>query len=267
MKFHFVWLHLMICLGSVAVQVQSESVETPFKERFFLFLLVGQSNMAGRGVIEEQDKQAHPRVLALSKDLEWQPATAPLHFDKPGIVGVGLGGAFGRDIAEAFPNATIGLIPCAVGGSPINSWTEGAFYQPTKSHPWDDAIRRAKDAMQSGELKGILWHQGESDSQAGLAESYEGKLHLLIERLRNELKATNVPFIAGQMGQFEERPWSDDKKRVDRAHQNLSNRVTRTAFVDSDGLHHKGDEIHFDSASYRELGQRYAKAWLELHKR
>jgi len=267
MKSHFVWLLLMICLGSVAVQVQSDSVETPAKDQFYLFLLVGQSNMAGRGVIEEQDRQSHPRVLTLSKDLEWQPATAPLHFDKPGIVGVGLGGAFGRDIAEAFPNAMIGLIPCAVGGSPIDSWTEGAFYQPTNSHPWDDAIRRAKHAMQSGKLKGILWHQGESDSKAGLAKSYESKLHLLIERLRSELNATNVPFVAGQMGQFDERPWSEDKKRVDQAHRDLASRVTQTAFVDSDGLHHKGDEIHFDSESYRELGHRYAKVWLELQKR
>ena len=267
MKSHFVWLFLMICLGSVSARAQSDSVKTSAKEPFHLFLLVGQSNMAGRGVIEEQDKQPHPRVLALSKDLEWQPAVAPLHFDKPGIVGVGVGGTFGRDIAEAFPNATIGLIPCGVGGSPIDVWSEGAFYQPTKSHPWDDAIQRAKHALKFGELKGILWHQGESDSKADLAAVYEGKLHALIERFRSELGATNVPFIVGQMGQFEERPWSEDKKQVDRAHQNIANRVTQTACVDSDGLHHKGDEVHFDSASYRELGHRYAKAWLELDKR
>jgi hypothetical protein len=266
MKAHFVWLLLMICLGSVAAQAQSDSLETPAKEQFYLFLLVGQSNMAGRGVIEEQDQKPHPRVLTLSKDLKWQHAVAPLHFDKPGIVGVGIGGTFGREIAEVFPEATIGLIPCAVGGSPIDSWTKGAYYPPTKSHPWDDAIQRAKHASQFGEIKGILWHQGESDSKEGFAESYEGKLHLLIERLRAELNATNVPFIAGQMGQFEERPWNEDKKLVDRAHHNIANRVTRTAFVNSDGLHHKGDEIHFDSASYRLLGHRYAQAWLELGK-
>lgn len=256
---------ITLLFGVQAALAQSEP-KLPAKERFHLFLLVGQSNMAGRGVIEEQDKRPHPRVLTLSKDLKWQLAVDPLHFDKPGIVGVGLGGTFGREIADAFPNATIGLIPCAVGGSPIDSWTEGAFYPPTKSHPWDDAIERAKHAMQFGELKGILWHQGESDSNAEKAGSYQGKLHALIERLRSELGATNVPFIAGQMGQFVERPWSEDKKRVDRAHRLLAERVTRTAFVDSDGLHHKGDEIHFDSASYRELGHRYAKAWLELEK-
>ena len=264
MRILFACLHLIACFVSWAVHAQSADIAVPEKDKFHLFLLVGQSNMAGRGVIEEQDKHAHPRLLTLSKELSWQSAKAPLHFDKPGVAGVGPGDTFGRDIAEALPDVTIGLIPCAVGGSPIDSWVEGAFYQPTKSHPWDDAIQRAKYAMRFGELKGILWHQGESDSKTGLAESYERKLHLLIERLRSELNATNVPFIAGQMGQFKERPWSEDKKRVDLAHRRLESRVTQTAYVDSDGLQHKGDEVHFDSASYRELGHRYAKAWLEL---
>lgn len=234
------------------------------KEKFHLYLLVGQSNMAGRGKIAEQDMQPHPRVLMLTKDLQWQPAVAPLHFDKPGIVGVGIGGTFGRELAQANPGVTIGLIPCAVGGSPIDSWVEGAFYEPTKSHPWDDAIKRAKHALQFGELKGILWHQGESDSNEELAGSYEKKLHELIARFRTELDAKNVPFIAGQMGQFEERPWSDAKKQVDQAQRDLAGKVRSAAFVNSDGLNHKGDKVHFDAAGFRELGRRYAKAYFQL---
>ena len=236
----------------------------PPKQKLHLFLLVGQSNMAGRGRIAEQDKQPHPRVLALSKDLEWKPAVAPLHFDKPGIVGVGIGGTFGREVAKTDPDITVGLIPCAVGGSPIDAWVEGAFYKPTKSHPWDDAIKRAKHALQHGELKGILWHQGESDSKEGLAETYEKKLHALIARFRKELDAPNVPFIGGQMGQFKERPWSDAKKRVDQAHRDLGSKVFRAAFVNSDGLNHKGDKVHFNAAGFRELGRRYAKAYFDL---
>lgn len=218
--------------------------------------------MAGRGRIAEQDKRPHPRVLTLSKDLQWKPAVAPLHFDKPGIVGVGIGRAFGRGVAEANPDITVGLIPCGVGGSPIDSWVEGAFYKPTRSHPWDDAIKRARRALQSGELKGILWHQGESDSKPGLAETYEKKLHHLIAQLRTELDAKNVPFIAGQMGQFA--PWSKAKKVVDQAQRDLVGKVRNTAFVRSDGLKHKGDRVHFDAAGFRELGRRYVRAWLEL---
>ena len=66
-------------------------------------------------------------------------------------------------------NVIIGLIPCAVGGSPIEAWQPTKYYEPTKSYPYDDALKRTKTAMQTGTLKGVLWHQGESDSDSGNA--------------------------------------------------------------------------------------------------
>ncbi len=236
------------------------------KENFHLFLLVGQSNMAGRGKIETQDKQAHPRVLTLSRAGKWVPAVSPIHFDKT-IAGVGLGRTFGIEAAKANPDIVVGLIPCAKGGSPISSWEVGGYHPQTKSHPYDECIKRATIALKSGTLKAILWHQGESDSKEGLADVYVGKLHELIGRFRRKLDAENVPFIAGQMGQFKERPWSDAKKKVDAAHQNLPKHVKRSAFVNSDGLKHKGDQVHFDAAGFREFGKRYFKAYQELTKK
>jgi hypothetical protein len=237
----------------------------PAKETFHLFLLVGQSNMAGRGVVEEQDKTPHPRVLMLSREGKWVPASDPMHFDKPGA-GVGLGKTFGRIIAEANPGITIGLIPCAVGGSPIDAWKPGVFYPPTKSHPWDDMAKRVATALPAGTLKGILWHQGEGDSLPELAAAYEAKLHDLIQRLRREVNAPGVPFIAGQMGKFGDMPWTPEKVVVDQAHRDLPRKVPHTAFVSAEGLSHKGDKVHFDAASYRELGKRYAEVFLKLQK-
>ena len=245
--------------------VNAQDVSLPAKENFHLFLLVGQSNMAGRGVVEEQDKTPHPRVLMLSKDGKWVPAIDPMHFDKP-AAGVGLGKTFGQIIADANPGVTIGLIPCAVGGSHIDAWNPGVFYAPTNSHPWDDAVKRAAVALKSGTLKGILWHQGEGDSLPDLAQAYEPKLHDLIARLRKELNAPDVPFIAGQMGKFDGVPWPPEKVIVDQAHQNLAMKVPHTAFVSVQGLKHKGDKVHFDSASFRELAKRYAEAFLKMKK-
>jgi pimeloyl-ACP methyl ester carboxylesterase len=247
--------------GSAFAQGAGRS-SLPAKENFHLFLLIGQSNMAGRGKIAAEDQTPHPRVLTFTKDDRWAPATDPLHFDKPGVVGVGLGRTFGIQIAEANPEIVVGLIPCAAGGSPISSWAPGGYHAQTKSQPYDDALRRARAALKFGELKGILWHQGESDAQLDLAEVYEEKLHELIARLRSDLGAPNAPFIAGQMGQFPERPWSDAKKQVDAAHRSLPEKVADAAFVSSEGLTHKGDEVHFNAESYRELGRRYAKAFL-----
>ena len=242
----------------------AESVPLPPKEKFHLFLLVGQSNMAGRGVVTPQDNTPDPRVLMLNKAGEWVPAVDPLHFAKPGAAGVGLGRSFAAAIADANPGVTIGLIPCAVGGSPIDVWKPGAYYEPTKSHPWDDALQRATLALRSGTLKGILWHQGESDSSAALAPAYEAKLIDLIGRFRSELHAPDVPFVIGQLGKFEGSPWNASRSLVDQAHRDIAAKIPRTAFVSAEGLKDKGDKTHFDSPSYREFGQRYAAEYLKL---
>ncbi len=257
----------LLCVVFVcfAALLRGQSPALPPKEKFHLFLLVGQSNMAGRGVVTPAENQPHPRVLMLNKAGEWVPATDPLHFDKPAAVGVGIGRTFAADIAAASaPDVVIGLIPCAVGGSPIDAWKPGFYYQPTQSHPWDDALRRAKLALQAGTLKGILWHQGESDSNRELAPAYAAKLSALVAAFRSELAAPSVPFIAGQIGQFEGKPWTEFTTLVDRAHRELPTRVPHTAFVSSDGLKDKGDKTHFDSDSYREFGHRYAQAYLKL---
>ena len=232
------------------------------KQDFHLFLLVGQSNMAGRGKVTDADKKPQPNVLMLNQQNQWVPAVDPLHFDKPAVVGVGLGRSFAAEIAKENPGVVIGLIPCAVGGSSITCWQPGGYHESTKTHPYDDMLSRLQEAMTVGTLKGILWHQGESDSTPKLSKSYESRLHNLITRLRKEAGDPTVPFVLGQLGQFEEKPWNEHRKRVDSAHRSVPEKIAHTAFVSSDGLDHKGDQTHFDSSSYREFGRRYARALL-----
>jgi hypothetical protein len=260
----FVLAILVVTLGrSLGSAQDAEGVALPPREQFHLFLLAGQSNMAGRGKVPQQDRQPHERVLALDEKGQWVPAIDPLHHDKPSA-GVGLGRSFAIMVAEAHPDVTIGLIPAAAGGSPIAAWQPEGYHDQTKSHPYDEALERTRRAMQQGTLKGILWHQGESDSHETTAKVYEQKLHELIARFREEFDNEELPFVAGQMGRFDEQPWDHARKQVDAAHRQLVDNVPHTAFVSSDGLKHKGDQVHFDAASYRELGRRYAKAYLAL---
>lgn len=257
-------IHRILAFALFFITVSAFSqVQVPPKEKFHLYLLVGQSNMAGRGTVEDQDRKPHPRVLMLNKAGEWVTAVDPMHFDKS-AAGVGLGRTFGLLAADANPDITVGLIPCAVGGSPIDTWKPGGPYAPTNSDPWDDTMKRSRLALKSGTLKGILWHQGESDATEKLAPAYEAKLHDLITRLRKELDAPEVPFIAGQMGKFPEAPSNESRMQVDKAHQDLPVKVKNTAFVSAEGLKHRGDKIHFDAASYRELGKRYFEAFRKL---
>lgn len=263
-RFHFILRVGLGALSLLSTARSAQSTKLPAKENFHLFLLVGQSNMAGRGTVTPEDKKPLPRILMLNQAGEWVPAIDPLHFDKPTAAGVGIGRSFAQVIAETNPDITIGLIPCAVGGSPIDAWKPGVYYAPTKSHPWDDAIKRAKVAQQSGTLKGILWHQGESDATSTLAPAYEAKLHDLVARFRTELQVPRAPFIAGQLGRFPERPWDQFKSQVDAAHRSLPQAMPPSGYVSAEGLTHRGDHVHFDSDSYREFGRRYAAAYLKL---
>jgi hypothetical protein len=225
---------------------------------FHLYLLIGQSNMAGRGEVEAEDRLPHTRVLALGRELRWIPAIEPLHWDKP-MAGVGPGRAFGCAMVETEPTIRVGLIPAAAGGSPIEVWQPGGYWEQTASHPYDDAVERARRAMQDGALKGVLWHQGESDAQPERAPLYEQRLSDLVARLRHDLALPDLPFVAGTLGDFllGDRPHAATINAVLRT---LPRRTARTACADAAGLTDKGDGLHFDSSSARELGRRYAQA-------
>ena len=252
----------LLLLPNLSIQADDTTVELPAKKNFHLFLLAGQSNMAGRGEIEAQDKVAHPRVLMLSADREWVPAVAPIHFDKK-QAGVGLGKSFAVALAEANPGITIGLIPAACGGSPIESWEPGGFHKQTMSPPYDDAISRTKTALRDGVLKGILWHQGESDSREERSRQYEKRFRTLIERFRYEFEDPTLPIVVGQLAQFPEKPWDEHRKRVDRAQKEAVQYYNQMSFVSSEGLTPMADGTHFDSRSLRLFGQRYAEAYMD----
>src|SRR5262245_12054013 len=185
---------LLLVAAVIRPAFAADPVQLPAKEKFHLYLLIGQSNMAGRGAVEEQDKIVHPRVMKFTADKTWAPALDPLHFDKP-IAGVGLGSSFGRTMADADATITVGLIPCAVGGTPLSRWEKDKDL-------YKQAVVRAKAAMNDGTLKGILWHQGEGDSgREDTANSYGDRLAQMVVDLRAELGAGEAPFVAGQLGE------------------------------------------------------------------
>lgn len=230
--------------------------------RLHLFLLIGQSNMAGRGVPEADDQRTHPRIWMLTKEQTWIPAHDPMHFDKPSVIGVGPGFPFAKRLAETYPKLNIGLVPCAVGGSGIDVWKPGAYYEPTKSYPYDDALRRAKKALENGQLAGFIWHQGESDSKPGHTAVYGEKLAELVQRFRKDLNAPNVPFVVGTLGDFVVKR-NPNAQLINETLQKATQTIPNSYCVLASGLTHKGDSTHFDTPSARTLGQRYADAFIQ----
>jgi hypothetical protein len=208
--------------------------------------------MAGRGAVEAQDLQPHPRVFMLTKELAWVPAVDPMHFDKPDRIGTGLGKTFGIVVADTTPGAVIGLVPAAFGGSALDEWAPG---QPH----YVNALARAKEALKHGRLAGILWHQGENDSTPDKAATYASRFARMIAQLRADLDSQDVPVIIGETGRFRE-----DGAAINAALAHVPEFVPHCAFVSAEGLADKGDKLHFDSPAFRELGRRYANAWLAL---
>ncbi|WP_211253760.1 sialate O-acetylesterase [Flavobacterium daejeonense] len=248
-------LELMICLLLNIGTFYGQKVNS--NNTLDLYLLIGQSNMAGRGVIDDESQHTSENILTLDKTGNWVVAKDPLHFDKP-YAGVGPGLSFAQAMLEDQGKIKIGLIPCAWGGSPIKVWSSGAKY--FENFPYDEAIARAKIAMQKGQLKGILWHQGESDNDASRSVVYFEKLKELIANFRKDLNAPNLPFIAGEIGRFNQADY------INKIVNTLPTEVENTAVVSSEGLVDKGDQLHFDSASARELGKRYAEAMKKILK-
>jgi hypothetical protein len=257
----------LFALGSLAGAAWSggtaPAVTLPAREQFHIYLLFGQSNMAGRGKLEE-NRPVHPRVLKLTAEHTWAPATEPLHFDVPRICGAGIGTTFAEDMADANPAVTIGLVPCAYSGSPLDDWRKGAIR-------YEDAVVRARAAMKDGVLKGILWHQGETDAgQEALATSYLDRISRAIAEWRAALDQPALPVVAGKICDCGAVLVADGKPRypfarvVNEALEQLPAKVPHTAVADSRGLTDKGDRVHFDTPALREFGHRYAKAMLSL---
>lgn len=249
-------------LAALAPMLSAADVQLPAKKDFHLFILAGQSNMAGRGKLDDEARTPKPRVYSLNKENQWQPAVDPLHWDKT-AAGTGVGKPFAEAVAAANPNISVGLVPTACGGSPISTWKPGGYWDQTKSNPWDDAIARTKRAMQDGTVKAILWHQGESDANAKSSGEYAKNLEDLITRFRTELNAPDLPFIIGQLGRFPAKPWDQYREAIHAAQQEVAKKVKNVRFVPIENMT-SADNLHFDTPSLRIFAKGYFEAYQSL---
>ncbi len=240
-------------------------------EKFRVFLLMGQSNMAGYGCVRPDDpwqpgdfdpvpgvlvlggqgtlKSARPRGRTC-----WRPAAHPLHLNQRSAA-FGLGLPFAARLREAWPQRKLGLIPCAWGGAPIDRLGPG-------SPLYANALRRARFASRSGILSGVLWHQGETDAESeSLAPAHAGKLAALIRSLRGDLAVPDLPFLIGDLADFgDERrkaPAVARRRIVREGLRRVAEEDPHAAFVESSGLPGV-DLVHFGRDALAEFGCRYA---------
>ena len=251
--------------------------------KFYIFLSLGQSNMEGfPGGIEEQDKgpvDDRFKVLAAvdfpeqgRKQGEWHPAAPPLC--RPGA-GLGPTDYFGRTLVATLPkNIKVGVVIVAVAGAKIEvfdqtkieayeasapQWMKGTIKSYGGS-PYTRLVETAKQAQKDGVIKGILLHQGESNTND---KEWPGKVKGIYESLLKDLdlKAKDVPLLAGEVVNADQNGACASMNAII---AELPKTIPTAHVISSKGCLSRPDRLHFTPAGYRMLGQRYGEEMLSL---
>lgn len=250
-------------------------------ENFYVYLCLGQSNMEGSAHYEAQDTLVNPRFQVLSavdnKELgrvkgNWYPARAPLCRPNTGLTPADY---FGRTMVENLPeNVRIGVVHVAVGGCRIElfqkdkreayvktapDWMAGIL-KAYDNDPYGRLVEMAKIARKDGVIKGILLHQGESNTGE---QDWPQKVKSVYESLLADLnlKAEEVPLLAGEVVNADHGGVCASMNPII---VTLPQVIKNAAVVSSKGLSCAADHLHFDAAGYRVLGRRYAEQMLKL---
>ncbi len=223
------------------------------------FLMVGQSNMAGRGFIKDVPLICNERIKVI-RNGRWQIMMEPINYDRP-YSGIGPAASFAAAWCRKNKNEEIGLIPCADGGTTLEDWSvDGPLFK--------HAILQAKLAKQSSKLEGILWHQGESDSVSGLYKLYNEKFTKIIDAFRQELDEPDIPIIIGEIGDYLGSgflgAYFPEYHKVNKVLLEFAKTNKNCYFVTASGLTANPDGIHLNAVSQRKFGLRYFEAYDKL---
>ncbi len=228
-------------------------------------LLIGQSNMAGRGYLDHAP-ELDSRNLLVNRNGRWWPLYRPINPDRV-TAGYNLAEAFALRYRDDHPGVEVGIIPCADGGTSVTQWAPGSVL-------YDHAVMMAKLAQRSSHVVAVLWHQGESDAcREDRALPYSERFLKMERALRKDLGLEDVPFITGGLGDFMEdfvnsegehySYWTEINRQLERA----AAEETLMGFASAKGLKDRGDSLHFSTEALMELGDRYYRAFLPLEDR
>jgi hypothetical protein len=263
----------------VFLMYNSISAQDP---NFHIYLCFGQSNMEGFAKVEPQDTiKVNSRFKMMSavncpalnrKQGEWYVATPPLCRCDTGLTPVDY---FGRVMVEKLPkNSTVGVINVAVGGCKIElfdtdkskeyiatspDWLKNTV-KNYDNDPYSRLLAMAKIAQKSGVIKGILLHQGESNTGDTL---WPQKVKKVYDRLLKDLKLKpgSVPLLAGEVvGTDQNGKCAGMNVIINTLPETISNSFV----ISSNGCESVEDNLHFSAAGYRKLGERYAAQMLKL---
>ncbi len=218
------------------------------------FLLIGQSNMAGRGSLKEAPSIDTSHIYTL-RNGRWQRMFRPINPDRH-FSGTNLAESFAERYAQKY-NVDVGLICCADGGTSLSQWMPGELL-------FDNAVYQAKLAQRTSKIRGILWHQGEGDCSEELYPTYQQRFEVMIKALRKELNLPDVPVILGGLGEFLEFHPLKYYVEINQALESIAKDNELIGFASAKGLTANPDNLHFNAQSLYEFGLRYLDEFEKL---
>lgn len=251
-------------------------------KKFYIFLCLGQSNMEGNARFEPQDTINVDTRFKVMEAVDcpnlgrekgkWYTAVPPLCRCYTGLTPADY---FGRTLLENLPkDVTVGVINVAVGGCKIVLFNKDNYkgYADTApvwmkpmikeydGSPYDRLVEMAKLAQKDGVIKGILLHQGESNTGD---TTWPAQVNVVYNNLLKDLnlKAAAVPLLAGEVVHEEQ---NGICARMNAIIDKLPQTIPTAHVVSSKGCSVAKDNLHFNAAGYRELGKRYAAVMLPL---
>ena len=248
---------------------------------FHIYLCFGQSNMEGAARAEPQDTTVDDRFLVLEAvncpDLgrtmgQWYTAVPPLCRCRTGLSPADY---FGRTMVENLPkNIRVGVINVSIGGCKIELFDKDNYKEYVSTapgwmtnmireydgDPYARLVEMAKLAQKDGVIKGILLHQGESNTNDTI---WPQKVKIVYDNLMKDLNLNpgNVPLLAGEMVSAAEGGACASMNAIIAT---LPQTIKNSYVISSDGCAGKPDHLHFTAEGYRMLGRRYAARILSL---
>jgi hypothetical protein len=250
-------------------------------KKFYIFLCFGQSNMEGNARIEAQDSVVDSRFQVMEtlncsnlgrEKGKWYTAVPPLCRCRTGLTPADY---FGKTLVENLPkDVKVGVINVAVGGckielfdkdhyqsyvSTVPQWMIGMI-NDYDGNPYARLVEMAKLAQKDGVIKGILLHQGESNTGDS---TWPQKVKLVYDNLLHDLdlKPGSVPLLAGETVNADQGGACASMNKIIAT---LPKTIPNSYVISSAGCPQKGDNLHFTAAGYRELGTRYGQQMLAL---
>ena len=215
----------------------------PKKKHVWVFIMAGQSNMAGRGLVEPQDTILSKRILTINKKGDIIYAKEPLHFYESSMTGLDCGLSFGKSLLTHIPDkVTILLIPAAVGGSSISQWLGDSVHRNVRL--LTNFREKVTLARKLGQIKGILWHQGESDANAKDIPMYKERLTALFTIFREAAGNKALPVLMGELGSYSKN--IDNWIKLNEQINLYDSSDPNTSVVSTSDFNHKGDYTHFN---------------------